>query len=80
MRRQLTVDFNEELDDGLLLAHDRDAVPGTQITVGTRLTVGDDDAGVCLAEVVEYEPTSGVLTVRLLEDQLSDHPARRATR
>lgn len=78
MTRQLTVDFNEELDDGLLLADDRDAVPGTRIAVGAQLVVGDDDAGVCMAEVVEHDPVSGVLTLRLLDDQLRNQRAEPA--
>jgi hypothetical protein len=80
MTRQLTVDFNEELDDGLLLANDRNAAPGARIAVGARLVVGDDDAGVCLAEVIDYEHTTGLLTLRLLDEQLSDAHAHPATR
>lgn len=80
MRRELTVDFNEELDDGLLLAHDRDATPGTQIGVGARLVVGDHDAGICVAEVIEYDAATGLVTLRLLDEQLSDEPTGPATR
>ncbi|MGH8884325.1 MAG: hypothetical protein ACRDYX_03960 [Egibacteraceae bacterium] len=72
MIRQLTVDFNEEIDDGLILANERDAVPGTRIAVGERVIVGDDDAGACHAEIVDHDPVSGVLFVRLLDDRLSD--------
>lgn len=80
MRRQLTVDFNEEIEDGLLLANARDAAPGTPIAVGARLVVGDDDAGMCLAEVIRYEPVTGVLTLRLLGEQLTDEYAQPAAR
>ncbi|MGH8908530.1 MAG: hypothetical protein ACRD0K_19030 [Egibacteraceae bacterium] len=72
MIRQLTVDFNEETDDGLIVAHERDAVPGTLIAVGERLVVGGDDAGVCRAEIAGRGPASGLLFVRLLDERLCE--------
>lgn len=66
MVRQLTVDFNRTLGDDLVRGNARHAAPSTVVEVGSTLIVGDDDWGVAPAEVVEYDPDSGSLVLRVL--------------
>lgn len=73
MRRQLTVDFNGVIDGDFIRANARRVAPDTVLEVGS-ITVGDDDWGVVPAEVVEYNPDSGSLILRLLGD-LADEGA-----
>lgn len=68
MVRQLTVDFNRTLGDDLVRGNARHATPGTDVAVGSTLVVGDDDWGVAPAEVVEYDPDSGSLVLRVLAE------------
>ena len=51
--RQLTVDFNRVIEDDVIRANARHAVPGTVLDVGSVVVVGDDDWGVVRAEVVD---------------------------
>lgn len=64
--RQLTVDFNRVVGADLVRANARHATPGTVIEVGATVVVGDDDWGVAPAEVVEFEPETGSLVLRVL--------------
>jgi hypothetical protein len=79
MIRQLTVDFNRVVDGALIRANARRAVPGTVLTVGATVIVGDDDWGVTEAEVVEHDLETGSLVLRLLGD-LVDEQADELTR
>jgi hypothetical protein len=79
MTRQLTVDFNRVVDGALIRANARRAVPGTVLTVGATVIVGDDDWGVTEAEVVEHDLETGSLVLRLLGD-LVDEQADELTR
>ncbi len=72
MRRQLTVDFNRVIDGDFIRANARRAAPDTVLEVGSTLTVGDDDWGVVPAEVVEYNPDSGSLILRLLGELVDE--------
>lgn len=73
MIRQLTVDFNRVVEGWLIRANARRAVPGTMLEVGSIVVVGDDDWGVVKAEVVEHDPESGSLVLRLLGDLVAEH-------
>ncbi len=79
MVRQLTVDFDRVVDAALIRANARRAVPGTVLTVGATVIVGDDDWGVTEAEVVEHDLETGSLVLRLLGD-LVDEQADELTR
>ena len=68
MIRQLTVDFNRVVRDDLIRGNARRAVPGTDIAVGAIVIVGDDDWGVAPAEIVEYDPSTGAVVLRVLEE------------
>ena len=74
MVRQLTVDFNRVVNGDLIRGNARRAVPGTVLDIGSIVIVGDDDWGVVRAEVVEHDPESGSLVLRLL-GELVDEPA-----
>ena len=79
MIRQQTVDFNRVIDGSLIRANARRAVPGTDLTVGATVIIGDDDWGVTEAEVVEHHLETGSLVLRLLGD-LVDEQADELTR
>lgn len=79
MKRQLTVDFNRVVHDDLIRANARRVVPGTVLEVGRTVVVGDDDWGVAPAEIVEYDPATGSLVLRVLAD-LEPETAASATR
>ena len=79
MVRQLTVDFDRVVDGAPIRANARRAVPGTVLTVGATVIVGDDDWGVTEAEVVEHDLETGSLVLRLLGD-LVDEQADEFTR
>lgn len=66
MIRQLTVDFNRVVRDDLIRANARRATAGTSLAVGTTVIVGDDDWGVARAEIVEHDPSTGSLVLRVL--------------
>lgn len=66
MIRQLTVDFNRTLGDDLVRGNARHATPGIVVEVGSTLIVGDDDWGVAPAEVLEHDPETGSLVLRIL--------------
>ena len=72
MVRQLSVDFNRVVDGALIRANARHAVPGTVLEVGSIVVVGDDDWGVVQAEVVERDPASGSLVLRLLGELVDE--------
>ena len=81
MIRQLTVDFNRAVDGALIRANARRALPGTDLTVGSTVMVGDDDWGVVEAEVVEHDRETGSLVLRLLGelvDEQADEFSQRA--
>lgn len=73
MVRQLTVDFNRVIEGSLIRANARRAVPGTVLDVGSVIVVGDDDWGMVRAEVVEHDPDSGSLVLRLLGELVDEH-------
>lgn len=64
--RQLTVDFNRVIEDDVIRANARHAVPGTVLDFGSVVVVGDDDWGVAGAEVLVHDRESGSLVLRLL--------------
>ncbi len=68
MIRQLTVDFNRVVRDDLIRANARRAVPGTDLSIGATVIVGDDDWGVAPAEIVESNPSTGALVLRVLAE------------
>jgi len=70
--RQLTVDFNRVIDGDFIRANARRAAPDNVFDVGSTITVGDDDWGVVPAEVVEYNPDSGSLILRLLGELVDE--------
>ena len=72
MRRQLTVDFNRVIDGDFIRANARRAAPDSVLDVGSTITVSDDDWGVVPAEVVEYNPDSGSLILRLLGELVDE--------
>ena len=73
MVRQLTVDFNRVIEGSLIRANARRVAPGTALDVGSVIVVGDDDWGVVRAEVVEHDPESGSLVLRLLGELVDEH-------
>lgn len=79
MERQLTVDFNRAVDGSLIRANARRAKAGVAFDVGSTIVLGDDDWGVALAQVVECEPGSGSLVLRLLGDLVDEPFVGRAT-
>ena len=74
MERQLTVDFNRAVDGSLIRANTRRAKAGVAFVPGSISVVGDDDWGVVQAEVVEHEPETGSIVLRLLGDLIDEHP------
>ena len=74
MERQLTVDFNPTVDGSLIRANSRRANAGVALVPGSIIVVGDDDWGVVQAEVVEHEPATGSLILRLLGDLIDECP------
>ena len=72
MERQLTVDFNRVVDGSLIRANTRRAMAGVAYVPGSIIVVGDDDCGVVQAEVVEHEPETGSIVLRLLGDLVDE--------
>ena len=72
MERQLTVDFNRAVDGSLIRANTRRAEAGAAFVPGSIIVVGDDDWGVAQAEVVEHEPETGSIVLRLLGDLVDE--------
>ena len=72
MERQLTVDFNRTIDGSLIRANTRRAEVGVACVPGSIIVVGDDDWGVAQAEVVEHEPETGSIVLRLLGDLVDE--------
>lgn len=68
MIRQLTVDFNRVVRDDLIRANARHATAGTVLAIGATVIVGDDDWGVAPAQVIEHDPSTGALVLRVLEE------------
>ena len=64
--RQLTVDFNRVIEGDLIRANARRAVFGPVLEIGSIVIVGDDEWGVVQAEVVEHDPETGSLVLRLV--------------
>jgi len=73
MTSQLTVDFNRVVRDDFIRANARRAVPGTDLSVGATVIIGDDDWGVAPAEVVEYDEATGALILRVLAELQPAH-------
>ncbi len=73
MARQLTVDFNRVIEGSLIRANARRAVAGDEFEVGMTIVVGDDGWGVVQAEVVEHDPTSGSMVLRLVGELIDEH-------
>ena len=72
MERQLTVDFNRTIDGSLIRANTRRAMAGVACVPRSIIVVGDDDWGVVQAEVVEHEPETGSIVLRLLGDLVDE--------
>ena len=72
MQRQLTVDFNRTIDGSLIRANTRRAKAGVAFVPGSIIVVGDDDWGVAHAEIIEHEPETGSLVLRLLGDLIDE--------
>jgi hypothetical protein len=72
MDRQLTVDFNRVIGGDLIRANSRRATPGTVLEIGSVVVVGDDDWGGVRAEIVEHDPASGSLVLRLLGELVDE--------
>ena len=72
MERPLTVDFNRTIDGSLIPANTRRAKAGVAFVPGSIIVVGDDDWGVAQAQVVEHEPETGSLILRLLGDLVDE--------
>ena len=72
MERQLAVDFNRAVDGSLIRANTRRAKAGVAFVPGSIIVVGDDDWGVVQAEVVEHDPETGSLILRLLGDLIDE--------
>ena len=72
MERQLTVDFNRTIDGSLIRANTRRAKAGVACVPGSIIVVGDDDWGVVQAEVVDHDPETGSLILRLLGDLIDE--------
>ena len=72
MERQLTVDLNRTIDGSLIRANTRRAKAGVACVPGSIIVVGDDDWGVAQAQVVEHEPETGSLILRLLGDLVDE--------
>ena len=69
---QLAVDYNRVISGDLIRANSRRAVPGTILEVGSIIVVGDDDWAAVQAEVVERDPASGSLVLRLLGELVDE--------
>ena len=72
VERQLTVDFNRTIDGSLIRANTRRAKKGVACVPGSIIVVGDDDWGVVQAEVVDHDPETGSLILRLLGDLIDE--------
>ncbi len=72
MIRQLTVDFNRAVDASLIRANTRRAVDDVVLEVGATVVVGDDDWGVAPAEVVQIDPATGSMVMRLTADLVDE--------
>jgi hypothetical protein len=72
VERQLTVDFNRAVGGSLICANTRRAKAGVACVPGSIIVVGDDDWGVVQAEVVEHDPETGSIIVRLLGDLIDE--------
>ena len=72
IERQLTVDFNRTIDGSLIRANARRAKAGVACVLGSIIVVGDDDWGVVQAEVVDDDPETGSLVLRLLGDLIDE--------
>ena len=66
------MDFNRTIDGSLIRANTRRAKAGVACVPGSIIVVGDDDWGVAHAEIVEHEPESGSLILRLLDDLIDE--------
>jgi hypothetical protein len=64
----IRVDFNTYPGPDLVYGNARHAAAGVVVRQGAVLTLGDDDWGVVRAEIIEFEPTTGTFTARLLGD------------
>lgn len=56
------------IGDDLIRANARRAVPGTDLSVGASVIVGDDDWGVAPAEVVEHDEATWALILKVLAE------------
>jgi hypothetical protein len=61
----LWIDYHRRDGDGFTHASSKDLVAGVDVTVGTVLTVGNEDADPAVAEVVSIDDR-GVMLVRVL--------------
>jgi hypothetical protein len=60
------------VDGNVIRASARHAVPGAVLGVGSVVVVGDDDWGVVRAEIVDHEPETGSLVLRLLGELVDE--------
>ena len=72
MDRQLTVDFNRAVGGSLIRANTRRAKTRVAFVPGSIIVVGDDDWGVAQAEVVDHDPETGSIILRLLGDLIDE--------
>ena len=82
MRWDLWVDYHRTDGAGLTHTNLRNAEPGVVVDVGRYLIVGNEEADLAVAEVVEVDDR-GVVLVRVLPGPAEDHvqllgPARSA--
>lgn len=72
MRWDLWIDYHRRDADGLTHAHLDDAAPGTQLTPGNFIVVGNEEADLAVAEVIS-QAANGVVLVRVLPGSVEDH-------
>jgi hypothetical protein len=71
----LWIDYHRRDVDGFTHASSKDLAAGVGVTVGTTLTVGNEDADPAVAEVVSIDD-EGVMLVRVLPGSLESNRHR----
>lgn len=74
MNWDLWVDFHRVDEHGFTMASSRHARPGVRLREGAYLVVGEEDFGDAVARVVEYEPKTGFVRLKVYPGDAASHP------
>jgi len=74
MNWDMWIDFHRIDENGLTLGSRKDARHGFTIRKGEYIVVGEDDSGDALAKVVDYEPRTGLVRLKVLSGSAASHP------